>query len=124
MAIQFSTSIKKFMKKIFIHFVLGLALVTGAGLSSCKNKKAADTNTNTPTTVNDSPATAPVEISNDDELKRNVSDATKDYPDVTATVNNGVVTLTGKIKRDRLTTLIQSIQSLHPKQVRNDLTIE
>lgn len=72
----------------------------------------------------DTTNTAPVEIATDDQLTNGVKDATKDFPGVTATVNNGEVTLTGNIKRDRLPTLMQSIQALHPKKVNNNLTIE
>ena len=92
--------------------------------TACKNKtKETNTNTNTDTAVQTTP-TAPVEISTDEALSNGVKDATKDFPDVTATVNNGEVTLTGTIKRDRLPTLMQSIQQLHPKKVDNKLTIQ
>jgi osmotically-inducible protein OsmY len=57
-------------------------------------------------------------------LSSGVRDATKDFPGVNATVNNGEVTLTGNIKRDRLPTLMQSVQSLHPRKVNNNLTVE
>ena len=109
------------MKKTIIHLTLLVSLIGGMTLPSCKNKKA-DTNTNT-TTV-DTTNTAPVVIANDDELTKGVNDATKDFPGVTASVNNGEVTLTGTIKRDRLPTLMQSINSLHPKKVNNNLTIQ
>jgi osmotically-inducible protein OsmY len=90
--------------------------------TSCKNKSK-EKATNVDTTVQ-STTTAPVTIANDDELKNGIKDATKDFPEVTATVNNGEVTLTGTIKRDRLPTLMQSIQSLRPKKVDNKLTIQ
>ena len=70
------------------------------------------------------PPAAPVEVSPDAALQTGVRDATKDYPGVTATVNNGEVTLTGTIQRDRLTNLMQSIQSLNPRKVNNNLTIQ
>ena len=108
------------MKKTIIHLAVVMSLIGGMTLPSCKNKKA-DTTTNT-TTVDTS--SAPVVIASDDELTRGVNDATKDFPGVTAAVNNGEVTLTGTIKRDRLPTLMQSINSLHPKKVNNNLTIE
>lgn len=109
------------MKKTFIHLALFMSLIGGITLSSCKNKKA-DTTTNT--TTADTTYTAPVVIASDDELTKGVKDATKDFPGVTASVNNGEVTLTGTIKRDRLPTLMQSINSLQPKKVNNNLTIE
>lgn len=90
--------------------------------TSCKNKSK-EKATNADTTVQTT-TTAPVTIAPDDELKNGVKDATKDFPGVTATVNNGEVTLTGTIQRDRLPTLMQSIQSLRPKKVDNKLTIQ
>ena len=109
------------MKRAFIYLVLIASLVGSMTLPSCKNKKA-DTTTNT--TTMDTINTAPVEIATDDQLTNGVKDATKDFPGVTATVNNGEVTLTGNIKRDRLPTLMQSINALNPKKVNNNLTIE
>ena len=69
-------------------------------------------------------APAPVQISPDDSLTTGLRDATKDYPGVNATANNGEVTLTGTIQRDRLPKLMQSIHALHPKKVNNNLTIQ
>jgi hypothetical protein len=109
------------MKKTIIYLVLLASFAGSMALPSCKNKKA-DTTTNT--TTADTLGTAPVQISTDDQLINGVKDATKDFPGVTATVNNGEVTLTGSIKRDRLPTLMQSIQALQPKKVNNNLTIE
>lgn len=57
------------------------------------------------------PPTAPV-IDNDSTLTTGVVDATKDFPGVTATVNDGEITLTGKIKKDDLDRLMQSLNSL------------
>jgi hyperosmotically inducible periplasmic protein len=68
--------------------------------------------------------TAPVEVSGDAALQQGLRDATKDYPGVTATVANGVVTLTGEIKRDKLTDLMQAVQNLNPQRVQNNLTIK
>lgn len=109
------------MKRTFIYLALFTLLAGGAILPSCKNKNK-DTTTNT--TTQDSTNTAPVEIATDDQLTNGVKDATKDFPSVTATVNNGEVTLTGTIKRDRLPTLMQSIHALNPKKVNNNLTVE
>ncbi|MGZ5246207.1 MAG: BON domain-containing protein [Flavitalea sp.] len=106
--------------------ILGLLLVASIGtiqLSSCKDKKEDTTNMETVDTMV-TPAPAPVVIATDSQLETGVKDAVKDYPTVTATVNNGEVTLTGTITRDRLPNLMQSIQSLNPKKVNNNLTIQ
>lgn len=111
------------MKTMNLTKTIAIALIVCAIQgASCKNKSK-DTNTNKDTTVNTT-TTTPVEIAPDDQLTNGVKDATKDFPGVTATVNNGEVTLTGTIKRDRLSTLMQSIQQLHPKKVNNQLTIQ
>jgi osmotically-inducible protein OsmY len=109
------------MKRAFIYLVLVASLAGSLTLPSCKNKK---TTTTTTTTSADTTSTAPVQVATDDQLSNGVKDATKDFPGVTATVNNGEVTLTGSIKRDRLPTLMQSIHALNPKKVNNNLTIE
>ena len=109
------------MKGLAWSFVL----LFGLQMTACKSKqKPADTTT---TTVTDTAATvhsAPVEIMSDDVLKNGLKDATKDYPGVEASVDDGVVTLTGPISRDRLPNLLAAVNSLHPKKTNNQLTIK
>ena len=66
---------------------------------------------------------APV-INGDDALKTGITDATKDFPGVTAEVKDSVITLTGDIKRASLQKLMQSLNTLHPKKIVNKLTIK
>lgn len=68
--------------------------------------------------------TAPVEINPDAVLNTSVNEVVKTYNGVSATVKDGVVTLTGDIKRDQLQNLIKSVQELKPKKVENKLTIK
>ena len=70
------------------------------------------------------PPPPPPAISPDSALTQGVTDATKDFPTVKATVNNGQITLTGSIKRSDLKTLMQSLNSLHPSKINNQLTIK
>ena len=70
------------------------------------------------------PPPAPVVISQDDALSKSVTDATKDYPGVNASVKDGVITLTGDIKRADFQKLMMTLQSLKPKKVDNKLTIK
>jgi hypothetical protein len=118
------------MKKnlLYCYFlVLGIfALVAG----SCKGKSSQTTTTDTTTvtapadnTVTKTPDTTVI-ISADDSLKNMITDATKDFPGVTATVDQGVITLTGNITRDKLPKLMMSVNALHPKKVNNNLTIK
>ena len=115
---------------ILKSLLFACVLTAGIQLSSCKSKSkdtSTDT-TNTSTTSMDTSTnrtnTAPVTVSSDDDLKNGVRDATKDYPGVNATVNNGEITLTGEIKRDRLPHLMQALNSLNPKKVNNNLTVK
>lgn len=111
----------RIMKKQFL--TLGLAAVMLAG-ASCKNKNKPAEPTTTPTTTAPNPTpTAPVEIAGDETLRQGVTDATKDFPGVNAAVNNGVITLTGTVQRDRLPTLMQALNALQPKKVENNLTV-
>ncbi len=64
------------------------------------------------------------EITADDPLKKSVDDLVASYNTVTATVNDGVITLTGELKRSQLTALMQSLNELKPKKVENKLTIK
>lgn len=66
----------------------------------------------------------PVQVSSDEALAKSVTDATKDHPGVNATVANGVITLTGDIKRDQLQRLMQTLNTLHPTKIENKLTIK
>ncbi len=68
--------------------------------------------------------TPPIEVSTDTTLMEGVKDATKDFPTVTANVNDGVITLTGSIERSALQTLIMSLNTLNPKKIDNQLTIK
>lgn len=70
------------------------------------------------------PPPAPVVINPDDSLTNLVKDAIKDNPTVQATVADGVVTLTGEIKKADLPKLMQKVQALKPKKVDNKLTVQ
>lgn len=69
------------------------------------------------------PPAAPVVIAADDPLTKAVADAVKDHPTVKAEVKDGVITLTGEIKKDALKKLMPLLQSLKPKKVDNKLTV-
>ncbi|RNL54694.1 BON domain-containing protein [Pedobacter jejuensis] len=70
------------------------------------------------------PVAAPVVITEDTTLIKNVTDATKDFPTVKADVKDGVVTLTGEIKKTSLITLMQRLSVLKPKKIDNKLTVK
>lgn len=67
---------------------------------------------------------APIVVSPDAALIASVTDAVKDFTTVKAAVLDGVVTLTGEIKKTDLPKLMMSINSLKPKKVENKLTVK
>lgn len=70
------------------------------------------------------PPQAPVVINPDETLIQGVNDAVKDFPSVNASVANGEITLTGTLQRSRLQTLMQSLNTLKPKKINNQLTLQ
>jgi hypothetical protein len=119
------------MKTTALTLLISAALFT----VSCKGKeedKSIDANSTTNTgrdvtgdtatsTVESAPATtSPAATVSEEQLK----DAIKDYPNVTATANNGEITLTGSVKRDELPKLMQRVQALNPAKVNNNLSIK
>lgn len=76
-------------------------------------------------TVAAPPAPAPVvTITPDDALSKMVMDATKDFSGVKAAISDGVITLTGEIKKDDLPKLMMTLNSLKPKKIQNNLVIK
>ena len=67
---------------------------------------------------------APVEVSADAALITAVADASKDFATVKAEVKDGIITLTGEIKKTDLPKLMQSLNALKPKKVENKLTVK
>jgi osmotically-inducible protein OsmY len=91
---------------------------------SAKEIKGVKSVNNNITVTPPSTTTAPVEISPDNALQAGVKDATKDFPGVVATVNNGEITLTGNIERNKLPKLMQNLHALNPKKINNNLTVK
>ncbi|WP_315815771.1 hypothetical protein [Paraflavitalea speifideaquila] len=63
-------------------------------------------------------------ISPDETLNKAVADVIKAYNGVKADVKDGVVTLTGEIKKTQLPTLMPLLHALKPKKIENKLTIK
>ena len=70
------------------------------------------------------PPPPPPVVSPDAALEQGVTDATKDFPTVKASVSNGEITLTGTIKRADLQKLMQTLNTLNPSKINNQLTIK
>lgn len=70
------------------------------------------------------PAPAPVVINPDQALITAANEAVKAFTGVNAAVKDGVVTLTGDIKKADLPALMQAMNAIRPKKVENKLTIK
>ena len=63
-------------------------------------------------------ATPPVIINEiDADLTPKVADFTKDFPSVTATVSDGVITVQGELEQAKVQTLKMGLDALNPKKV-------
>ncbi len=69
------------------------------------------------TTVTPPPPPPTVVVTADDPLVKGVTDATKDFPGVTATVKDGVITVTGEITAAHWKKLKMALDGLKPKKV-------
>lgn len=70
------------------------------------------------------PAPDPVTISPDAQLTTAVAEVVKMYNGVKAEIKDGVVTLTGTIKKVELPKLMAALSALQPKKIENKLTIK
>jgi hyperosmotically inducible periplasmic protein len=95
-----------------------------ASEAAIKAIKGVKSITNNITIAPPPPPPAPVVTAADDALTKGVTDATKDFPSVKAAVKDGIITLTGEIKRSSLPKLIQTLNSLKPTKIDNQLTVK
>lgn len=116
------------MKKLTLKLIVLALFITAFGFTACKSKPKENADAPATTTTLDSPVTEPAEpvvIASDDELKKGVADATKDYAGVKAEVVDSVIVLTGEIKRADWQKLNPTLNSLRPKRVNSaNLTIK
>lgn len=66
----------------------------------------------------------PVVISADDMLKTGVTAALQEYSTLMADVKDGVVTLTGEVKRSDLPKVMQALSALNPKKIESKATVK
>jgi hyperosmotically inducible protein len=69
--------------------------------------------------VNNATVAPPVVISPDEMLKAGVDSAIQAYSGLTAQVMDGVVTLSGEVKRADLPKVMQALSALQPKKIEN-----
>lgn len=73
--------------------------------------------------VDSATITPPVVISPDDMLKASVATALTEFSTLTADVKDGVVTLTGSVKKTDLPKVMQALSALNPKKIENKATV-
>lgn len=116
---------------VTVNVVDGVATISGAFVNDSAKastetvvkgvngvKSVVDNATVTP------PPPPPVVISPDEMLKNSVTAAIKDYSTLTADVNDGVVTLTGEVKKSDLPKVMQALSALKPKKIENKATVK
>jgi hypothetical protein len=112
------------MKKYFLSIGLATLLVTGFSCKT-KDKDKATENTTTTTTIETPTTTAPVVVATDDALRQGVMDATKDVKGLQATVQDGVVMLSGTISKEDNMRVTPTLNSLNPKRIdRTNLKVQ
>jgi len=70
------------------------------------------------------PPPPPMVISPDDALLSNVATALQAFPTLSATVADGVITLTGEIGRAELPMVMQALSALQPKKIDNKAAVK
>ena len=70
------------------------------------------------------PPPPPPVIVADDPLTKAVTDATKDFPGVQATVSDGIILLKGELSRASLPKLMKLLNGLNPRKIDNQLTLK
>ncbi len=60
----------------------------------------------------------------DNAINAGLADALKDHPKVTATVQDGVITINGEIRERDLQTLMEKLNALNPVQIVNNATVK
>jgi hypothetical protein len=63
------------------------------------------------------PPPAPVATTADDALSTAVKDVIKDFPGVTASIKDGIITMNGTLSASKWKILKMALDALHPKKV-------
>ena len=74
--------------------------------------------------TNNITVTSSVTIRPDEELRENAEKIISKYKNVQAGVSNGIITLRGEVKKDKLTQLMMELNDLHPKRIENQLVVK
>lgn len=94
--------------------------------TAAKGIKGVKSVTNSLTIPPPPPPPAPVVINPDETLQKSVADiiTAQGQSKVTAAVKDGIITLTGEIRKKDLPALIQKLNEIKPKKIDNKLVIK
>jgi osmotically-inducible protein OsmY len=113
---------------VTVNVVNGVAIISGqhADTAAKVSTEAAVKGVKGVKSVLDSATIAPppVVISPDEMLKNGVTAALTGFSTLSADVKDGVVTLTGEIKRADLPKVMQALSALQPKKIENKATVK
>ncbi len=68
--------------------------------------------------------TPAVTVTPDKELRKNAEKTISNYKNVQVGVNDGIITLRGEAKKDKLQQLMMDLNGLHPKRIDNQLVVK
>lgn len=74
--------------------------------------------------TNNITVTPTIVVTPDDELRENAERIISKYKDVQAGVSNGVITLRGEVKKNKLQQLIMDLNALRPRRIDNELVVK
>lgn len=74
--------------------------------------------------VNNATVAPPVVISADELLRAGVAAVLKDVPTLQVEVKDGVITLTGEVRKTALPAIMQALSALQPKKIHNNAVVK
>lgn len=118
------------MKNVVL-IVCRLLLLSVLGFTACRPRETATdpqapppASPATPDTAVATNSTTALQISSSAALQTGVDSVLKSYPDVRASNDSGVITLSGSLKKDQLQRLMTAVHALHPKKVNNNIHLK
>ena len=74
--------------------------------------------------INNIVVTPTIVVASDKDLKEGVQHVMSDYRNVRADVSNGIITLRGEIRQNKVQQLMMNLNALRPKRIDNELLIK
>lgn len=106
-------------------------LLFGATFTACRSRSTATdpdapppASPSGPDTAVATNSTTALQIASSQSLQSGLDSMMKNYPEIHASNDEGVVTLSGSLRKDQLPMLMTAIESLHPKKVNNNIRLK